>query len=86
MKAVVAIPPIRDFYFTQHRFSGLGAKNLTGILMKEGIDVEYINFPLLKEKGSVIPLPDTLSYLQPYLLHGETGKISFFTQYTTFHY
>lgn len=84
MKAVVAIPPFRDFYFTRHRFSGLGAKSLVEVLIKEGIDVEYINLPLMREKGSIIGVPDALSHLLPYLLQEETGKISFFTHYRHF--
>ncbi|MBN2532702.1 MAG: radical SAM protein [Spirochaetales bacterium] len=84
MKAVVAIPPLRDFYFTKHRFSGLGAESLIEVLKREGIDVRYFNLPISREKGKGIELPDALSHLRPYLVPGETGKISFFTQYHHF--
>ena len=84
LKTIVAIPPLRDFYFTSHRFSGLGAKSLVRILQNQGIDVTYINLPLFNKKGTQIPIPHALSYLSPYLIPGETGKISFFTKYQHF--
>ncbi|MBN2443071.1 MAG: radical SAM protein [Spirochaetales bacterium] len=81
MKAVIVIPPLHDFYFTPHRFSGLGPLSLARILKDQKIDIEYINLPLLHKKGTRIGIPSLLSYLTPYVLRNETGKLSFFTQY-----
>jgi anaerobic magnesium-protoporphyrin IX monomethyl ester cyclase len=84
MKAAVVIPPVRDFYFTRHRFSGLGAKSLHKVLEKEGVQTGYINLPLVKEKGKTIKLPDALLYLRDFIIPGEAGGISFFTRYQHF--
>jgi hypothetical protein len=81
MKAAVVIPPLEDFYFTQHRFSVLGAKTIASILEKNNINTGFFNFPLMQKKPGIIPLPPELSYLDPFILRKEAGKLSFFTSY-----
>jgi radical SAM superfamily enzyme YgiQ (UPF0313 family) len=81
MKAAVVVPPLEDFYFTHHRFSVLGVKTITSILEENGVETRLFNFPLMQKKARIIPLPPELSYLNPFILPGEMGKISFFTSY-----
>ena len=82
--AVVAIPPICDFYFTPHRFSSLGAKIVCNILLEKGIKVDFFNFPIMEEKTKVIDMPSELSYLKKNIIPNETGKLSYFTKYQRF--
>jgi hypothetical protein len=84
MHAVVAVPPIQDFYFTPHRFSSLGARILCTLLSNAGLKVSFINFPLHRKKGKAISLPQGLEYLNRHIIAGETGKLSFFTRYQRF--
>ena len=79
MKALVTVPPVCDFYFTGHRFSALGAHIVADILESCGITPVLLNFPLLKKKPTNIPLPPEFHYLKPWLIPGETGKLSYFT-------
>ncbi|MBN1696411.1 MAG: radical SAM protein [Spirochaetales bacterium] len=84
MKAAVVVPPLRDFYMTRHRFSILGAKTVTAILQKNNIEPVLFNFPVMRNKPAVIPLPLDLSYLERFIIPNETGKASFFTSYKHF--
>jgi radical SAM superfamily enzyme YgiQ (UPF0313 family) len=84
LKAVVAVPPVCDFYFTPHRFSSLGARTVEKILVTMGFSVDFIHFPLIKKHGNKVEVPEDLAYLKPYLISGETGKLSFFTRYQRF--
>jgi len=78
MKALVIIPPLDDFYFTQNRFSILGALKTAELIEKySGIDAEIINFPVMEKKQ--IALPGYLKYLKNYIAEGETGSCSFFS-------
>ena len=78
MKAAVIIPPLEDFYFTDHRFSCMGAQRAAEIIRSSGkIDTEIINFPLMEKKQ--IPLPRYLKYLEKHIIQGETGSCSFFS-------
>ena len=83
-RAAVIVPPLQDFYFTRHRFSSLGATIVSELLRKSGIEVDYYNFPLLRPKGGVTELPPDLTYLRPFLIEGETGKLSYFTTFRHF--
>ena len=83
-KAALIIPPIRDFYFTPHRFSALGAQIVKEILEKESIEVNLFNFPQLKSGGYSIALPKELSYLNDFIIENERGKTTFFTKYKQF--
>jgi hypothetical protein len=83
-RATVVVPPLRDFYFTRHRFSSLGAVIVAGMLRRENATVDYLNFPLMRPKGVVAELPPDLSYLRHYLVENETGKLSFFTAFRHF--
>jgi len=84
MHAVVAIPPINDFYFTPHRFSSLGAEVLCNILAGNGLKVSFENFPLYSNKGRSIDFAKGLEYLNQYIIHQEMGKLSYFTKYQRF--
>ncbi len=84
MKACVAIPPIRDFYTTPHRLSGLGAHAVHQLLIKNGVQSVLLNFPAMSKKGTALPLPDELGYLKPFIMETEHGPISFFTGYRHF--
>lgn len=77
----VAIPPVFDFYFTPHRFSGLGPAIVSDILGRCGCQVAVADFPRMRKKGAPLPLPTSLAHLSSFLLPGEIGPISFFTRY-----
>ncbi len=79
MKIVLIQPPLRDFYQTAHRHSALGSTSVKKILEQAGHDVVFFNFPLWKQR-STPPLPGELNYLKPFLIPGETGPVSWFTQ------
>jgi hypothetical protein len=83
-RAAVIVPPLQDFYFTRHRFSSLGATIVADLLNRSGIKADFFNFPLINAKGSIIELPSDMAYLDPFLIEGETGKVSFFTKFRHF--
>ncbi len=82
--ASIAIPPVFDFYFTRHRFSGLGSEILANILRENGCAVQLFNFPLQKKKGRQLRLPKELEHLKPHITANEDGGLSFFTRYQCF--
>ncbi len=82
MKAAVVVPPIQDFYFTPHRLSALGARSLFPLLEKAGWEFDFFNFPLSKRRPKKIDLPDSLSYLQEFIIPNERGPVSFFSSYS----
>jgi Radical SAM superfamily len=84
LKAVVAVPPVKDFYFTRHRFSSLGARTVCKVLKANGVESVFLDFPSLKEHGQHIDLPDEIAYLRPFLVPRETGRLSYFTKYQLF--
>jgi len=84
IRAVVAIPPVFDFYFTPHRFSCLGAKILCNLLSNNGIKPSLHIFPVMHLKNKVIDLPQEISYLNDHIIRNETGKLSYFTKYQRF--
>ncbi len=73
-------PPVRDFYQTPHRHAALGANTVGKILEQGGHEVHLYNFPFGGKVVSTPPLPRELSYLKPFLIPGETGPVSWFTQ------
>jgi len=83
LKAVVAVPPVRDFYFTPHRASALGARSLVRELERTGWDTTLLNLPLVG-KSRTVSLPGELGYLKPFVLKNETGPLSWFTTYHHF--
>jgi hypothetical protein len=83
-RAAVVVPPLQDFYFTRHRFSSLGAHIVADVLKKSGMDVNFLNFPLMNTGGTITDLPKDLAYLGPFLIEEETGKLSFFTRFRHF--
>lgn len=84
ISACVVIPPVFDFYFTRHRFSGMGAEVVKKLLNENGCDVRFFNFPIQSKKGAREPLPAALDFLAPHIIENETGKLSFFTRYQRF--
>ncbi len=84
MRAVIAVPPIRDFYFTPHRFSALGARVAHNILIKNGIASVLCKFPLARRRAHRLELPNEIAYLKPYILQNEVGKSSYFTKFQHF--
>ncbi len=83
-RAVVAVPPLKDFYFTPHRFSSLGAISVQNILKSHGYDVDFINFATEPPAGKTLKLPGSLNYLKDYLMEGETGKLSYFSSFKSY--
>ncbi|MDA3898763.1 MAG: hypothetical protein PF482_21700, partial [Desulfobacteraceae bacterium] len=43
LRACIAVPPVFDFYFTRHRFSGLGSEILADLLPKNEYEVQLFN-------------------------------------------
>ena len=84
IKAIIIIPPLRDFYMTYHRFSCIGAHIVKQIVCKQVISTKILNFPLIKKKSILLELPDCFHYLKPYIIPHETGRFSFFTQFKHF--
>ena len=84
INAAVVIPPVRDFYFTHHRFSALGARIVYEILKKFFPSSKFFNFPLMRKKPLAAVLPDELSYLNAHIIEDEIGKLSFFKKYKHF--
>lgn len=84
MKAVVVSPSICDFYFTPGRATALGAFSVHQILLRECIDSTFLNLPLMKPRGKKIPLPQSHSHLEPYIIHGEKGPITYFNSFKRF--
>jgi anaerobic magnesium-protoporphyrin IX monomethyl ester cyclase len=84
MRAVVAIPPVCDFYFTPHRFSNIGARIVFNLLIDNKLDASFIDFPCMKRHGTVIDIPLKIKYLEEYLMPNETGMLSYFTKYQRF--
>lgn len=83
-RATIVIPPVFDFYFTGHRFSGLGAEILSSLLQENRCSVQLLNFPLQTNQGQTRPLPGALGFLKPHIIENETGRLSFFTRYQRF--
>ena len=81
MRAVVAVPPISDFYFTAHRMSSLGARTVAAILKKIKCETTLLDFPAMKKKHVRVDIPENLDYLSTYLIPQEYGPVSFFTGY-----
>jgi len=84
LKATIAVPPVFDFYFTRHRFSGLGSEILYSLLLKNGCEVQLFNFPIQQKKGRMVPFPRELNFLKPHIIENETGRGAFFTRYQRF--
>ncbi|MBC2717185.1 MAG: radical SAM protein [Desulfobacteraceae bacterium] len=84
IQATIAVPPVFDFYFTRHRFSGLGSEILYNLLRKNGCEVQLFNFPHQRKKGGHLPLPKALDFLNPHIIENEEGRLSFFTRYQRF--
>lgn len=83
MRAAVVVPPIKDFYFTPHRGSFLGARTVAAVFERAGHHVDLFPFPV-SGKMKPIPLPPELAHLEPFLLPREAGPTSFFTTYRRF--
>jgi radical SAM superfamily enzyme YgiQ (UPF0313 family) len=84
IRAVVAIPPICDFYFTPHRFSSLGARIVCKILSENKIKVDFFNFPFVQRHAKALDIPIDIGYLKTNIIPNETGRLSYFTKYQRF--
>ncbi|MBI9106141.1 MAG: radical SAM protein [Spirochaetales bacterium] len=84
MKAVVAVPPVLDFYFTPSRASALGAVSVDELLKERGIETVLLNFPTLCAKPAKLELPPELTHLRDFIITGEHGPVSFFSNYKRF--
>jgi hypothetical protein len=84
MRAVVAIPPVCDFYFTPHRFSNIGARIVFNLLIDSKLDATFIDFPSMKKHGTRIDIPLKIKYLEDLVMPDETGMLSYFTKYQRF--
>ena len=84
VRICVAVPPIRDFYFTPHRSSALGGVAVAALLEKAGHAVSFFNFPLSRKKSTTLPLPADLGHLKEIIIPDESGPVSFFTRYQHF--
>lgn len=84
MKAVIAAPPVTDFYFTPSRASALGAAAVERFLADCGFDTVFFNFPVSVKKSRELPLPAELGHLKNHLIPGESGPLSFFSSYKRF--
>jgi hypothetical protein len=82
--AVVVIPPVQDFYFTNHRFSALGALIVQKIALSFFKECQLINFPVDGSGVETIALPQELRYLKKYIIPNETGPLSFFRTYNRY--
>ena len=80
MKAVIAVPPVEDLYFTPRRASALGAVSLKRELEDTGIQSRIFNFSS-SGLSKVIDLPEELSYLGEFFIQGESGPLSWFRNY-----
>ncbi len=78
-KALIAVPPVEDFYFTPSRASALGASSLQIILDRLGINSLVLNFPGMKRKPANLQLPHELEHLRPHIIPGESSPLAFFT-------
>ena len=89
-RIAVVVPPIEDFYFTEHRNSSLGARTVAGLLSESGCEVRFFNF--IGAKGGrgrkcSIALPGPLEYLQPFLkpaVNSAKTRDGFFSGYYRF--
>ena len=84
MNAVIAVSPIRDFYFTPHRFSALGPTIVRSILEEQGCEAQVLLFPLQAKKPSRIEIPPHLGHLEPHIVPDEAASFSYFTSYHRF--
>jgi radical SAM superfamily enzyme YgiQ (UPF0313 family) len=84
MHAAVVVPPLRDFYFTPHRFANLGVEVVRALLHAHGFKVTTFVFSLSKKKSTRISLPPALGYLDSFIIPDESGSASFFKSYQHF--
>jgi anaerobic magnesium-protoporphyrin IX monomethyl ester cyclase len=80
MNIALLQPPLRDFYLTRHRMSGLALSVVQEMVEEAGHSVALYNFPRYKRERT-IPLPKVLSYLAPFIIPDETGLLSGFRQF-----
>ena len=84
MRVCVAVPPVRDFYFTPRRFSALGGKTVCKLLEAAGREVSFFNFPVRGKKGRSASLPGGMGHLRELVVPEERGPLAFFTRYQHF--
>jgi len=84
VRVCVAVPPVRDYYFTSRRFSALGAKTVCKLLETAGHQLSFFNFPVQAKKGRGISPPDGMEHLREFAMPQERGPLTFFTRYQHF--
>ncbi len=86
LKILLIQPPVEDFYFTPHRSSTLGLKTLAKVWTERGHNCQVLNCTMEKPLKKQISLPESLSYLNPYLvkLDKDMQSTSWFTRYYRF--
>jgi len=84
MKALLIQPPIEDFYLTPHRLAALGLKALIPSLEEAHWDWKILNYPIQDPRGRAKPMPEELAYLDPFLVRGEGGPVSWFRGWRRF--
>lgn len=82
MDLCLVAPPIKDFYSTPHRTSGLGLRTVEHLARYRGHCCTYIDLSLIGKR--TITLPNHLDYLREYIVPDEYGPTSFFTTYKRF--
>jgi radical SAM superfamily enzyme YgiQ (UPF0313 family) len=81
MIVCVVVPPIRDFYFTPHRMTALGARTVQAVVERCGHTAILLDFPLLRKKFTKTALPAGLHYLLPFIGEQDFGPTSFFSHF-----
>ena len=73
LKILLVQPSLEDFYFTPHRSSSLGMYTLAEVWNTRGHSCQILNCTMEKPFKKQISIPDTLDYLNKYLLMNEEG-------------
>ena len=84
MKVTITAPPVRDMYFSPGRNSALGMLTMAKLLTREGAYVSILNCPAENPSGFSIPPLKETEHLNPFIIPGERGAVSFFTRYRQF--
>ena len=64
--------------------SSLGARIVRDLAESAGLSVRFLDFAAERGRGRTIPIPPAIGHLRQYLVSGETGRASFFTNYRRF--
>ena len=86
LKILLVQPSLEDFYFTPHRSSSLGLHTLADVWGKRGHSCKVLNCTMEKPLKKQISLPESLTYLNPYLVkqNKDMKGSSWFSHYYRF--